>query len=56
MHHLFEDGSNGIHCGKLHQGPKTEWMVPLHDEFKLVEGHGGNPWSHNVEEVSSFLC
>jgi len=56
MQHLFEDGSNGIHSGKLHQGPKTEWMVPLHDEFKLVQGHGGNPWSHNVEEVSSFLC
>ncbi len=36
MQHLFEDGSNGIHSGKLHQGPKTEWMVPLHDEFELV--------------------
>jgi hypothetical protein len=56
MQHLFEDGRNEIHHRKLHQGPKTVWMVHLHDEFKLVKGHGGNPWIHNEEEVSSFLC
>jgi hypothetical protein len=56
MQHLFEDGSNRIHRRKLHQGPKTVWMVPLNNEFKLPQSHGGNPWSHNEEEVSSFLC
>ncbi len=55
MQHLFQDGSTGIHHGQLHRGPKTEWIVQLYDEFKLVQGHGGNPWIHNEEEVSSIL-